>query len=159
MNKVRPELRRRIAPATALTLDLQSESGESVRFDLKLVFDFNAIALVEETLHVNLLMGDVIGKMSGSALSVFFWASLLACQPEYAGLEGLAVVRSYMDLGNASLIGSAVLDAFLKSLPLEQQEALRRPSPPVRTTTVSAGAISGPSLDTISDLIPKSSAN
>jgi hypothetical protein len=160
-------LQRRIAPAVPLALELDEDGGGTRRLDLRLVFDFNAVALVEETLHVNLLAGDVVEHLTGTALSVMFWAALQARQPEYEGAEGLAVVRSWMDLGNAPAISLAVVNAVVRSLPAEQQQAIvsavpvrERPTAPAPATAEAGnGASSGPSHATTSALPTESSVN
>ena len=109
---------------------------------------------------------EVVEHLTGSALSVMFWAAVLAYHPEYAGPDGLTVIHSYMDARNAPAITQAVMDAFIASLPPAQQEAIRaergepeppgngrptRPVPAPTITTGRAGSSSGPLPDTISD--------
>jgi len=163
---MRTPLQRRVAPAVPLALEFE-DAGQARRLDLRLVFDFNAVALVEETLHVNLLKGDVVDHLSGTALSVMLWASLQAYQPEYEGAEGLAVLRSYMEIGNAPAVSLAVVNAVVRSLPQEQQDAIRsgvpqngRPTAPAPATAeAGTGATSGLSRATTSDSETKSSVN
>ena len=57
-------------------------------------------------------------------MSIMLWAATLACHPEYAGEEGLGVIRSYMDVSNQDLIGERLFDAYIAALPEAQRNAL-----------------------------------
>ena len=107
-------VQRRIVPAVPLALELEEENGGVRHLDLRLVFDFNAVALVEETLHINLLTGEILdpARLTGTVLSVMFWASLQAYHPEYEGSEGLVAVRSLMGFPNAPKISLAVVQSL-----------------------------------------------
>jgi hypothetical protein len=137
-------LRRRIAPSIPFSLELAEDGGKMLKLELRLAFDFNALALVEEITGKSMLAGEIWQTLTASNVSALFWASLLAHQPEYEGKEGLAMVRSYMDAGNAAAITQAVTRAFVASLPPAQQEAMLNARP-------TNGASSGPSPVTISD--------
>jgi hypothetical protein len=140
-------LKRRIPPSVPLTLELQDHTGAKSSKSFMLCFDFNAIATVEEMTGLGMLNGEiwelfgrdeeekkgdvkqskkhVRPKGSGAkALGVMFWAGVLAHHPEYDSEEGLAVIRSYMDAGNAVQIAGALQRAFVASLPKAQQEAI-----------------------------------
>jgi hypothetical protein len=167
-------LKRRLAPSVPFTLDVAEDGGGRLKLDFHLAFDFNAMAQVEEVLGkdkngkpvFSMLDGSIWEKPTAAVLSVMFWASLLAHQPEYEGLEGLAIVRSYMGPDNAAEITNAVMKAFVASLPPEQQEAILNRGNPTnpagngaRPAIVNqAGSSSGPSPVTISDSPSPSSA-
>jgi hypothetical protein len=150
--KPKSALQRRIAPAAPLALEFE-DAGELRRLDLRLVFDFNAVALVEETLHINLLSGEILdpARLTGTALSVMFWASLQAYHPEYEGAEGLVAVRSLMDLPNAPKISLAVVESL--------KLTVARPTAPAPATAEAGnGASSGRLHATTSDLVTPNSA-
>jgi hypothetical protein len=87
----------------------------------KLCFDFNALALIEKHLGVNLLVQfSQIFSISASSVSVFLWAAIQAQHPEYEGEEGLAVVRSYLNIANFEAAAVKVQEAFKLSLNKEQ---------------------------------------
>lgn len=149
-------LLRRIAPSVPLSLDLQQDDGSVLHVELRLAFDCNAIAAAEEASGLNMLKGDIWLDLTGRVLGILFWAALLAHQPEYAGPDGLAVARSYIDAGNILQVGRAVEDAFALSLPAEDRATIRalreRPTAPTTGTEnvpASAGSNSGPSPDMI----------
>lgn len=157
-------LLRRIAPSAPLALTLSQDDGTALHFEFRLAFDCNAIAAAEETSGLNMLKGEIWRDLNYRVLSIVFWASLLAHQPEYAGPDGLEVVRSYIDAGNIAAIGRAVEDAYALTLPAEDREAIRAlrdrgrpdPTPPTPDTT-SAGSNSGPLPITILDSATPSS--
>jgi hypothetical protein len=127
-------LRRRIAPATPLRLDLQEYDGSILHIDLNLAFDMNAGAAVQEKtrnavrpnglllterkLWLHIGEPEVIGAM--------LWAATLAHHPEYDVDEGLIVVRSYIQESNADQITDALWKAYLAYLPKEKRELYER---------------------------------
>jgi hypothetical protein len=146
-------LRARLAPFVPLRLTLAEPGGAGLDLELRLAFNFNVLAAVEEASGLGVLSGQIWQQLSARTMSILFWASLLPHQPEYEGPQGLAIVRSYMDAGNAAQITRAVTDAFILSLPAEQQVEMRErlsgnptPPPDVRTEAP-AGSSSGPSPD------------
>jgi len=117
-------LRRRIAPAVSLTLELEDDSGGHLTRTFRLSFDFNAIALVEERTGLTLLAGDIWKNLSAKVLSIMLWASVLAQHAEYDSEEGLHVIRSFMDAGNADLIAERLFDAYIAGLPADKRKQL-----------------------------------
>jgi|GEM_PF-2633207 len=174
-------LKRRIAPSIPLKLELEDDNGSKFTKNFRLSFDANAAAEVEDRTGFNMLRGEIWQRLSFKALSIMFWASVLANHQEYDTIdqhdnrtdEGLRVIRSYMGIHNTAQISEAVENAFLASLPKEKREALeaeraRREkdnTPFVAAVTASetvtaeqAGSSSGPLPDTTSDSASKSSA-
>lgn len=120
MAKATP-LRKWLAPSVPYTVVLRDEQGE-FRHDFKLCFDLNALALIESTLRVNLLANfAAVFNVTATAVSVYFWAAAQAYQPEYAGEEGLDVIRSFFNAGNFEPAAEAVQAAFKLSLNDEQR--------------------------------------
>lgn len=116
-------LRKWLAPSVPFTVVLQDNSGR-FEHNFKLAFDFNALALIEAHLGVNLLAQfSGIFNISATSVSIFFWAAAQAYQPEYAGDEGLECLRSYFTIGNFEAAAVAIQDAFKLSLN-EDQRAL-----------------------------------
>ena len=159
--------RKRVAPSVPLKLDLAEEGGGRLTLALELVFDFNAVAAVETATGRNVFAGDIWQNLSGTNLSVLFWAAVQARQPGLAGEEGLEIIRSYMDVGNSDQITWAIWEAFLVFLSKEARDRLRaataNPPQPAATLTMDAnrptGVISGPSPATISASAATNSAN
>ncbi|HLZ07507.1 MAG TPA: hypothetical protein VKT80_02895 [Chloroflexota bacterium] len=118
-------LKRRIGQSHSLRLELEDEVGGKFVRNFRLCFDFNAITLIEERTHLSLLTGEIWKNASAKTLSIMLWAAVLAHSPEYDSDEGLAVIRSYMYAGNATEIADALFEAFLISLPKDQQERIR----------------------------------
>ena len=118
-------LRRRIVPAIPLRLDLTDDSGEKFSRTFRLSFDFNAFALIQERAGVDMTGLRAWAKLNPSTLSVMFWAAVQACSSEYAGEEGLGIIRSYMDVTNEDLIGAKLFEAYTEVLPAKQRDLLR----------------------------------
>lgn len=130
--KVTP-LRRRIAPAVTLKLELSDDSGDVLIRNFRLSLDFNAACLIQEKTGKSLLDGATWEDVSPVTLSTMFYAAILANQPEYDTRdlqgdptdEGLEVIRSYMDAGNAKQIQEGIFDAFISSLPAARQAEIK----------------------------------
>lgn len=121
----KPVIRKRLAPSVPLTLTVGDEAGNKEVLSLRLSFDFNALALVEERTGISLLSGKIFSLLNATNLSLLLWASMLQNHSEYAGEEGLEAIRSYMTLENAKTVEAAVSEAFILCLPPEQREAIR----------------------------------
>lgn len=122
MTKV--SVRKFIGKGVPFALTVQTEEGET-QLSFRLLFDFNALALVEETTGYSLLTGAIFKHLNASISSVLFWAAVQAHSPEYAGPDGLEAIRSMLNLRNYDLAQQAVQEAFIQSLP-EAQAALIR---------------------------------
>jgi hypothetical protein len=86
----------------------------------KLVFDFFAVAEIEEKTGRNLLEKDGWNNLNGTALSVFFWATLQFNYPEIT----LKAARRLMNSKNILLIEEAIAHAWSLSKPeVKEQEA------------------------------------
>jgi len=178
-------LRRRIAPAIQVTLELQDEGGSPYKASFQVSYDFNAAAAIQEhtvsKAHpegLKLTDASVWSHASEPIFfSVMFWAGIIARHPEYNSDEGLEVIRSYMDERNSDLIIGACWDAYLLGLTPEKRKFMEKlkddaekklrgetvdpTSPAAKEATPeknSAGLNCQPSPDTTSDLASKSSA-
>jgi len=117
-------LRKRLTPSVPFTIEFTDTKG-TYRQPVQLAFDFNALAAVEEATGVNLLNNYLyIYKMDAINVSLFFWAALLAYQPEYADKDGLEKVRSFLDFGNWEPAAIAVIEAFKLSLSPAQRQVI-----------------------------------
>lgn len=119
-------IRKRLAPSVPLTLEVGDEAGNKEVLSLRLSFDFNALALVEEFTGISLLSGKIFNQLNATNLSLLLWASMLQNHPEYTGIKGLEAIRTYMTLDNAKVVEAAVSEAFILCLPPEQREAIRK---------------------------------
>ena len=120
------ELRKWLSPSVSYSLVLRDAEGES-KHDFHLCFDFNALAAIEQHLGINLLAQfSHIFSISAISVSIFFWAAIQAYQPEYAGEEGLAAVRSYLNIANFEEAALKVQDAFKLSLNKEQLDRVEK---------------------------------
>jgi hypothetical protein len=128
-------IQKRLAPSVPLELRVKDSEGNETIFNLKLVFDFNAYALVETHAPANVpinmlrpdsvlpLVGDPQGK-GATIISLMLWAALNAYHADdFGGEEGLEAIRSFLSYDNLEAVTKAVLEAFLLSLP----ESLRKP--------------------------------
>ncbi|HZP31881.1 MAG TPA: hypothetical protein VFB23_00865 [Candidatus Acidoferrales bacterium] len=121
-------LKRRVVPSHFLRLDGSSELGVP-SLQLRLSFDFNAIALIEERTGLFVIGGgdrSVWNHLnSARVLSVMLWATCLAHNPDLESDAGLEAIRSYMSPGNVQQISEALDEAFLISLPAARQAEIR----------------------------------
>jgi hypothetical protein len=172
------QLRKRLAPATPITLEMTDDNGDKFSRSLKLCFDFAAGVAIEEKTGLNLRDFKILTEMEKpTAMSVVFWAALLRHQPEYDSEDGLEVVRSYMDESNYELIAEALWHAylayqskakreFLAKMRQQAEERIQRgetasPLPESaagRETSPSPGTTSGPSAASTSGSPTTSSA-
>lgn len=115
------------SPSFPYTVVLLDRTGAKHEVSFRLTFDFRALALVEAHTGLSLLTqaGAMFQEMSVTNLTIMFWAAIQASHPEYAGKAGLEAVRSYFTLGNVEGMCDAVQEAFLVSLPPEQEAAIR----------------------------------
>ena len=119
-------IRHHLAPSVPLELVLADEFGTRT-VAMKLAFDFNSFALVEQKTGVNLLRGNFFDNLSCDKLRVAFWAALqIHQQADYSGDEGLEIAGSYITFENASLVSKAVTQAFVVSLPKPMQDAIAK---------------------------------
>jgi hypothetical protein len=118
---------RSATPHPALVKLIPLELGGATRH---LLFDFNAMALVEEVTGQNVLaMGGLAGNWSATLLSATIWASMLHESPELGERDsegkypGLYQVRSWITLDRTIDCINAVRDAVLAALPTAEQLA------------------------------------
>lgn len=169
-------LRKRLAPAAPLTLELADADGGKFVVSFRLCFDFNAAAEIKEKTGLSILNFAAFWSQIDDprVLSVTFWAAALAHSPEYRTRdeqgkptdEGLEVIRSYMTDDNAEPIADVLWAAYLLSLSKEKRQAVEaarerakkrqeagdRPQTPapVPATTTPISSTCGPSPDTTS---------
>lgn len=121
-----------VIPSVPLQLRMKDASGEHVlRF--RLVYDSEAFTRIEEKLWFRMpcLLLVVLGVSEKSyvsatdMLAILFWAGIVRHSPEYGDENGLAAIRSYLNLRNVGPITKAIREAFLRCLPEDQQGELR----------------------------------
>ena len=118
-------IRRAIAPATPLTLELEGEQGKFI-LNVKLAFDFNAFSRIEAKTGANIFLGNIFSNLNATNTVVLFWAALQRHNPEYAGDEGLEVVGTYLTIENAPIVANALKNAFLASLSKDSRAAIEK---------------------------------
>lgn len=120
-------LRKRLAPAVPLTLNLEDDDGGKFSRSFKLCFDFGAGVAIRDKTGLN-LRDFAIWKESErpDVLSVMLWAAILRHQPEYDSEEGLEVIESYLDDGNFDQVSEALWQAYLKYVSKEKREFLTK---------------------------------
>jgi hypothetical protein len=169
-------LRRRIAPFTKLSLALAEPGNSQVAIELKLAFNMNAGAAIQE--QTGLMLTDLsIWKhiAEPKVLRAMLWAAVLAHQPEYDCEEGLYTIGSFIQEDNAEQIIEALDQTYLAYLPKAKREWLEKlkaeadrksgessaekNAPTPATSGQSAGSSSGPSEDTTSASAIASSAS
>jgi hypothetical protein len=128
------QLRRRIAPSVPLRLNVLDDSGDELQRTFNLSLDFNAACYVQEHIGKSLLDGPTWEDTSPITISTMFYAAILAKHPEYdtrdektgePTTEGIEIIRSLMDAGNAKQIQNALFDAFVATLPPDRQAAIK----------------------------------
>ena len=115
-------IKRRVCPAYPLKVEYL-ERGKRESLTLNLVFDFNALALIQERTRLNLLEGDIWKGLGPEYLGVIVWAAALDRHKELEGAVGLEVVCSYLDGQNSEAIAEGVIRGFAESLP-EKRKAV-----------------------------------
>lgn len=149
-SELKTAMRRRIAPSHQITLDLVDDDGSKFSRSFRLSFDMNVIVLIEEKTGLGLANGEIwdyLGeKMSRDpkkakreynaqpsiavVVSTMLWAAVLPHHgDEYGTDEGLAVIRSYMDISNFSQIAIELEKAFVATIPKDRLEALKKAAP------------------------------
>lgn len=121
-------MRRRISPSVPFTLTFEDEKGKA-SFSYRLAYNWNSLALAEEKLGQSMIVdiGTAFDNPSVTNVSVLLWAALQEYHSEdFAGDEGLELVRQNMTISIATAARSACSDAYVKQLPLEQQEKLKK---------------------------------
>lgn len=124
----KPPIRRRITPSVPLHLRVENSDKSAFELDLRLSFDFNAMALIEEKSGLNMLDGTAFNNPSASVISVLLWAAMQENHPEYEGDEGLAAVRTWLNIGNVASVMESLREAFLAALPEEKAKEIRERS-------------------------------
>jgi hypothetical protein len=115
-------IKRRVCPAYPLKVEY-TERGKRESLTLNLVFDFNALALIQERTNLNLLEGEIWKGLGPECLGVIVWAAARARQEELAGEDGLEIVRSYLDGQNSEAVAEATIRAFAETLPESRKAA------------------------------------
>ena len=141
-------LRRRVSPSVPFLLEFEDEQGKfSERYQL--AYNWNSLALIEEKLGKSMLLeiSTVFENVSVANVSILLWAALQEYHSaDFAGDEGLELLRQNLTLAAANLATTACASAYVKQLPLEQQrkiEEIRKtaaegvqaaPTPPLAET-------------------------
>lgn len=122
-------IERSLVPGVPIKLPVErNDDGSYVEVEFLLVFDWNAVALIEEHTGRNLLQNAGWQKLNARDLSVFLWAALLEDDPELT----LKEVRRMMFPWNRELIDAKLAEAYKKNFPDPQPE-----DPPQPATTTS----------------------
>ena len=126
MNQKSP-LRRRIVKPVPLSLTYDDGNGGSFTEHYRLAFDLNSMALFEEETGMNMFkeIGTVLSTASVTVITALLWAGLQMYHSDYAGHEGLEVIRANVVLPQFGAIMEACMEAFLEQLPKDQQEKIR----------------------------------
>jgi hypothetical protein len=117
MPKARAPLERIIYPDVPVTIDVK---GKPETF--RLCWDYTAIANLEDKTGSDCLENFVAPwvKVNIGKLGAMFWAASLYYQPEYAGDEGLATLRSFLNYDNSLDVFNALWKAYLLYLPKDK---------------------------------------
>ena len=122
-------LRRRISPSTPFTLTFEDEQGKA-SLSYKLAYNWNSLALIEEKLHVSMItdIGQVFENPNVTNVSVLLWAAIQENHAEegYDGDAGLELIRQNLTISCAKEALAACSDAYVKQLPPEQQERVKK---------------------------------
>lgn len=117
-------LRRRVAPFVPLSLVLEEPDG-NIQVDLKLAFNMNAAAAVQEETGYLLTNTSIWNHIAEpKLLRAAVWAAALAHQPEYEADGGLATIGSYIQESNSEQIVEALWKAYLAYLPAAKRDFL-----------------------------------
>lgn len=105
-------IKRRIAPAVPLTLNIENADGSSFTVGWKLRINYNVLADAQEVSKHNFLGGNGILDWvdDPSRIRALFWASLLPEQPELR--DELFTIGDYLDGSNRSEVLEALFKAF-----------------------------------------------
>jgi hypothetical protein len=117
-------LKLRLTPNYPFTLEVEGDAGREM-LSFRLCYDFNALALIEEKTGWSLLTGAIFNHLTAGITLTMFWAGVLAYHPEYATDAGRQVLGSMITHRNAAVVSDAVSEAFIKSLPDDQQARIR----------------------------------
>ena len=138
-------LKEQIAPSLPLRLELAGgEGGKAVAADFRLTFDFNAVARIQEMTGYEVLNGEIWKHLTPRNIIIIFWALILAHHPEFDSEEGRELVGSLINPGNADQVAVAIVDAYILSLPLEKQAAMRAMKEKALGGEVSASPLAAP---------------
>lgn len=121
-------LRRRITPSVPFTLHVEDEGG-TFETSFQLAYDLNSMALFEEATGLNMFrdIARILAERSVTIVSALLWAGVqINHADEYAGSEGLAIIRQNATLVEMNNIMAACLKAFMTQLPKETQERLKK---------------------------------
>lgn len=113
-----------LVPSVPVTIELDTAQGKQL-LHFKIAYDFDALPLAEAKLGVSLLNGRVFAKITANVIAVMFWAGIQKFHPEYEGEDGLKAIRSFISLRNSAVISDAVQEAYVLSLPDDQQKLIR----------------------------------
>jgi len=105
-------------------MNVENHDGSSFQLSLKLSFDFNAMALVEDKLGMSMLSGEVFENPSAKHTMVLLWAAMQENHPEYEGEDGLECVGTMLNLKSAKEALEAITKAFVASLPKSKVDEL-----------------------------------
>lgn len=119
-------LKRRMMPSVPLSLQVENGDGSSFTVDLKLAFNMNVLASVQEKCGQNLL-SDVFSWMDDpKAVIAVLWGAALPYQPEFNSDEGFEAVGEYMTLENRNDTIEALLKAYAFFVRKDKREGFEK---------------------------------
>jgi hypothetical protein len=120
-------LRKRITPSVPFTLNVEDDNGDKFTQTFDLAYDLNTLILIEEKLGKSSFtdLGEILDNPTATNVSILFWAAVQINHPEYAGEEGLQLVRTNLTVGTAKAAMAACSEAFVAQLPEEQVKKLK----------------------------------
>ena len=135
---------------------LEEPGSGHYKLELKLAFDMNAAAAIQEKtaeprtdFRGYLLTDFYIWSRIGEPklLKAMFWAALLAHQPEYDSAEGFDTAGTFIQENNAQQIVDALETAYYAFLPKDKAEKIQKIKAEVEAKAKGEGAETESPLD------------
>lgn len=116
-------IKRRLTPFVPLTLEVENGDGTTFAVDLKLAFNMNTLAAIEERSKLNLL-ADVFSWMDNpKSVIAVLWGATLVYHPQFDSDEGYAAIGEYMSLENRVDTIEALLKAYAYFVRKDKRQA------------------------------------
>lgn len=127
MSEKKSALRERITPVVHFVLEVEDADGGKFEQHFKIAYDLNAMALFEEVTGANMFrdIGRILSDRSISTCTALFWSGIQLHHPEYAGSNGLRIVRSNLTYPTIAPVMLACVEAFMSQLPKETVDRLK----------------------------------
>lgn len=111
---------RRLTPSVPFTFK-GADGGDAA---VRLSYNLNAFIAIQEEIGTDNVFDQLerlFQRKNAKTVSLLLWAAMLEYQPDYAGKDGLAAVRSALPLWQLGEAHSACVDAFIEQLPPERK--------------------------------------